>query len=69
MSLASDWAAAVATEDTKVRNAEAQRPPDCVVGALSATVTRDGGLYLNKEATLSAAEALTLGQWIIATFG
>lgn len=69
MSLASAWAAQVAVADEEMRNVEGAAPPSCAASNLSATVTRAGGLYLNREATLTADEALALGQWIMVTFG
>jgi hypothetical protein len=69
MSLASDWAAAVALEDVKVVAADALIPPGFNARSFSATVARDGGLGLNAAAVLLPAEALAFGQWIVATFG
>ena len=69
MSLASDYAGNIATQDEKIRAAEALVPPGCTLIGLSATVSRDGGLDLDRKTTLSPEDALRLGQWIVATFG
>lgn len=69
MSLASVWAADIAAKDATVATSEAAIPPQCDVGGMRASVTRDGGLHLNKEALLTPADAIALGNWIVETFG
>lgn len=69
MSIARVYADSVAAEKAKVATAESACPAPCALKGMIASVTQDGGAYLNKEATLSADEALALGQWLVATFG
>jgi hypothetical protein len=69
MSLASTWAAAVAARETEAAATQAQEPPMWSGTNFSATVSRNGGVTLDKAVTLTPTEALDLGQWLIATFG
>jgi hypothetical protein len=59
----------VADDNSRTVDVNSARPPAFRANVLTAEVTRDGGLYLNREATLSSDEALALGQWITQTFG
>lgn len=69
MSLASDWAARLALEEGKKAQVQSEAPPACQVCDLRASVTPDGGMHVDRETTLPAQDALTLGQWIVATYG
>lgn len=69
MSLASTWAASVAAMDAQMLAIEGQEPPMWNGTNFTSTVSRDGGVTLDKAVTLTSAEALALGQWLIATFG
>jgi hypothetical protein len=69
MSLASEWAAQIATKTADISVVEGQRPPTWTGEASSASVVRDGGCEIVGSHILSSADALRLGQWLVATFG
>ena len=68
MSLASDWAALVADENARMTDIIAAQPSSLHIGALIASVTREGCLNLSRDVVCSPDEALQLMQWLTETF-
>lgn len=70
MSLATDWAALVATSITDAALLEDERPPELVVGGTVFSVNRQGGLNVSAPSSsdFSIEEIETIGAWIQATF-
>lgn len=64
MSIASDYAAAVAAQSPEEGLV---RPPD-FTGPTTCQVDENGGMYIAAESTLSPEDALELAAWILLNF-
>jgi len=67
MSVASTFATALATA---IAERSAIPPPVAWTGSelLTVTITSDGGCIMDRSATLTAAQALDLGTWLVSNF-
>ena len=68
MSRATQWAASIAAKDREIADAEAAKPEGLAIGGGTGEVTREGGLHLDKELTLTADEVPRLIDWLNLTF-
>lgn len=68
MSQASTYAARIRAAEEETVTSEATKPPSFVYAGGTVEVTREGGCHIDKEALLTAAEALSLGQWLQGVF-
>lgn len=71
MSLASVYATEILAKDAELQGLEARVPPSwsgTSGSGLVASVTRAGGLLLNREATLTSEEALSIRDWLTQTY-
>lgn len=68
MSIASEWAEAARLADESMAETESNMPPSCTVGGVTLSVTRSGGLHIDREAVWTVDEALEVQTWFQATF-